>query len=71
VATKRFEDELMGIGPSIIFRDKSRSSMCGSEERNDGRFLLIRLKLRSSSCRLLRFLNPAQENGSVNLKARK
>ena len=59
--SRLLEDELMGIGPSNMFLDRSRISMCGSEKRNDGRLRLILLERRCNSCRLLRFLNPADE----------
>jgi hypothetical protein len=62
VCVSLLEDELMAIGPSTIFSDRSRTSMRGgSEKRNDERFPLILFIVRSSSRRLTRFLNPAQE----------
>jgi hypothetical protein len=56
------EDELMAIGPSKTFCDRSRTSIHGgSEKRNDKMFPLILFVLRFNSRRLPRFLNPAQE----------
>lgn len=57
---ERFEDMLIGIGPSKRFADRSNSSIWGSENKNVGRLPLNWLELRYNSRRFCKFPNAAK-----------
>lgn len=63
---ERFEDGVIGIGPSKVFPERSNRSICGSESKKVEMFPVKLLELKCNSRRFLRYPNAAQSMNTMN-----